>query len=37
VTAREMFNIAIAAMDGKNGDPGAFRNHVLPPPPVAAA
>ena len=37
VTAREMFNIAIAAMDGKNGDPGAFRNHVLPPPPVATA
>jgi hypothetical protein len=37
VTAREMFNIAIAAMDGKNGDPGAFRNHVLPPPPAATA
>jgi hypothetical protein len=37
VTAREMFNIAIAAMDGKNGDPGAFRDHVLPPPPVATA
>jgi hypothetical protein len=37
VTAREMFNVAMAAMDGKNGDPGAFRNHVLPPPPVATA
>ena len=37
VTAREMFNIAIAAMDGKDGDPGAFRDHVLPPPPAAAA
>jgi hypothetical protein len=37
VTAREMFNIAMAAMDGKNGDPGAFRNHILPPPPVAIA
>jgi len=37
VTAREMFNIAIAAMEGKDGDPGSFRDHVLPPPPVAAA
>jgi hypothetical protein len=35
VTAREMFNIAIAAMEGKSGDPGAFRDHVLPPPPAA--
>ena len=37
VTAREMFNVAIAAMDGKTGDPGAFRDYVLPPPPVATA
>ncbi|HEX3596602.1 MAG TPA: hypothetical protein VGL81_31425 [Polyangiaceae bacterium] len=35
VTAREMFNIAIAAMDGRDGDPSAYRNHVLPPPPAA--
>jgi len=37
VTAREMFNIAVAAMDGKSGDPGAYRDYELPPPPVAAA
>jgi hypothetical protein len=35
VTAREMYNIAMAAMEGKDGDPGAYRDHVLPPPPVA--
>jgi hypothetical protein len=35
VTAREMFNIAIAAMEGKSGDPNDYRDHVLPPPPVA--
>ncbi len=35
VTAREMFNIAIAAMDGKSGNPGQYRDHVLPPPPAA--
>jgi hypothetical protein len=35
VTAREMFNIAIAAMEGREGDPGHYRDHVLPPPPVA--
>lgn len=34
VTAREMFNIASAAMDGKNGDPGAYRDYVLSKPPV---
>ena len=37
VTAREMFNIAIAAMDGKTGDPGEYRDYELPPPPVATA
>jgi hypothetical protein len=37
VTAREMYNIAIAAMDGKSGDPGAYRDYELPPPPVAKA
>ena len=34
VAAREMFNIARAAMDGKRGDPCAYRDHVLAPPPV---
>lgn len=37
VTAREMYNIARAAMDGKDGDPGAWRDHVVPPPPVVLA
>lgn len=37
VTAREMFNIAVAAMDGHAGDPSAFRDHILRPPPTAAA
>jgi hypothetical protein len=37
VTAREMFNVAMAAMEGKSGDPCAYRDHVLPPPPVASA
>ena len=36
VTAREMYNMAIAAMDGRTGDPGAYRDYVLPPPPVAS-
>lgn len=35
VTAREMFNIAIAAMEGATGDPGAYRDHLVAPPPVA--
>ncbi len=37
VTAREMYNVAVAAMDGKSGDPGAYRDYALPPPPVARA
>jgi len=37
VTAREMYNIAVAAMDGKAGDPNQFRDYALPPPPAAAA
>jgi hypothetical protein len=37
VTAREMYNIAIAAVDGRAGDPNAYRDYVLPPPPVARA
>ena len=36
VTAREMYNIACAAMDGRDGDPHAVRDYVLSPPPVAA-
>jgi hypothetical protein len=35
VTAREMYNIAKAAMSGCEGDPNAFRDYELPPPPVA--
>lgn len=34
VTAREMYNIAIAAMAGEAGDPHAFRNYRLAPPPL---
>lgn len=34
VTARETFNVAMAAMEGHSGDPGRFRDHVLAPPPV---
>ncbi len=34
VTAREMYNVAIAAIEGRDGDPSAFRDHVLPKPPV---
>jgi hypothetical protein len=37
VTAREMFNIAMAAMEGKTGDPNAYRDHILSPPPAAVA
>jgi hypothetical protein len=37
VTAREMFNIAIAAMEGASGDPNAYRDYVLPPPPVVSS
>jgi hypothetical protein len=36
VTAREMFNIALAGMHGKAGDPKLYRDYALPPPPVAA-
>ena len=37
VTARETFNIAAAAMDGKSGDPGQYRDYVLAPPPIRSA
>ena len=36
VTAREMYNIAAAAMEGARGDPSAQRDRVVPPPPVVA-
>jgi hypothetical protein len=36
VSAREMFNIACAAMDGRGGDPHQHRDYVLAPPPVAS-
>jgi hypothetical protein len=35
VTAREMFNIALAGMAGHSGDPHQYRDFSLPPPPVA--
>jgi hypothetical protein len=37
VTAREMYNVAAAAMDGKTGDPAAYFDYLLPPPPAATA
>lgn len=36
VTAREMYNIAMAAMDGKSGSPNDYRDYRLPPPPAAS-
>ncbi len=36
VTAREMYNIAVAAMEGASGDPCAHRDHVIAPPPIVA-
>jgi hypothetical protein len=35
VTAREMYNVAIAALEGKSGDPGEYRDYRLKPPPCA--
>lgn len=35
VTAREMFNLARAAMAGCSGNPARYRDYVLAPPPVA--
>ncbi len=37
VTAREMYNLARAAMDGKTGDPGNYYDYLVPPPPVVTA
>lgn len=34
VTAREMYNIARAAMDGRSGNPNDFRDYMLTPPPI---
>jgi hypothetical protein len=30
-----MYNIARAAMDGKGGDPGLWRDYAIAPPPIA--
>lgn len=37
VTAREMYNIAIAAMEGRSGNPAEYRNYRLAAPPVASS
>ena len=37
VTAREMYNVARAAMAGKTGNPHLYFDHVIPPPPIATA
>lgn len=34
VSAREMANIAHAAIDGKTGNPGDYRDYVIGPPPI---
>ena len=36
VTAREMFNVARAAMDGKTGNPNAYFDYIVKPPPIAS-
>ena len=35
VTAREMFNVSKAAMNGESGNPREFYDYEIPPPPVA--
>jgi hypothetical protein len=37
VTAREMYNVALAAMAGKRGNPAEYFDYQLGPPPVARA
>jgi hypothetical protein len=37
VTAREMYNVALAAMAGERGDPAPHFDYQLKPPPVATA
>ncbi len=34
VSAREMYNIAMAAIDGKSGDPNEYRDYEMPLPPI---
>jgi hypothetical protein len=34
VSAREMYNIAVAAMEKRSGNPAEYRDYVLSPPPV---
>ena len=36
VTAREMFNVARAAMDGMQGEPSRYFDYVVKPPPIAS-
>jgi hypothetical protein len=36
VTAREMFNSAVAGMRGESGNPNDYRDYALAPPPLAA-
>ena len=36
VTAREMFNVARAAMDGRLGTPDEYFDYIVPQPPIAA-
>ncbi|WP_428265236.1 hypothetical protein [Haliangium sp.] len=36
VSAREMYNIAMAAIDGHAGDPNDYRDYLMSPPPVRA-
>jgi hypothetical protein len=35
VTARQMYNIAVAAIEGRSGNPAQYRDYRLPPPPAA--
>lgn len=35
LSAREMFNIAVAAMEGREGNPNQYRDYQLAPPPAA--
>jgi hypothetical protein len=36
VSAREMYNIAIAALEGRSGNPNDYRDYRLKPPPCAS-
>ena len=37
VTAREMYNVARAGLDGRSGDPNQYRDYAIAPPPLASA